>query len=157
MSDEIRINGNQFSWGSIILKIDGERFYGLTSLSYGDKRVRKKTYGMGKAQAPRGRTRGKYEPDPGKIGGAKSTVQALIDLLASKSSDGKSFGNVSFEALAQYIDEGENPITVRLEDCVVTGHASSESEGQDELNDELEIDYMRVYRNGKTLFDSTPG
>ena len=56
MSDVIRVNGNQVSWGSIVLKFNGQRFYGFTSISFSDKRERVHAYGMGRHHAPRGRS-----------------------------------------------------------------------------------------------------
>ena len=33
MADEIRVNGNVYSYASTILKIGGERYWGITSIS----------------------------------------------------------------------------------------------------------------------------
>ena len=52
MSDEIRINGIAHSWGSIKIKIAGERFSGISSVSYSDKLEVSKLWGMGKNQKP---------------------------------------------------------------------------------------------------------
>lgn len=157
MSDQIRINGNQLSWGSIKVKLDGQPYYGFTSLTYGDKRERVKAYGMGKHQAPRGRSRGKYSTDPVKLGGPKSSIQALREALAAKSEDGVSYGDVEFEVIAQYFESSELGITVQCERCVFVANSSSEEEGADPLKEEIELDTMKIYRNGLTLFDSSEG
>lgn len=157
MSDQIRVNGNMHSWGSIVVKIADERYYGFTSISYGDKRERVKAYGMGRHQAPRGRSRGKYSTDPVKLAGPKASCEALRVALASRSVDGKSYGDVEFEVVTQFIETGENPMTVQLKRCVVVEEASSHEEGADPLKDEMTLDTMQILRNGKTLFDSSQG
>jgi hypothetical protein len=157
MADEVRINGNLQSWGSISVKLDNERYHGFTKLSYGDSRERAKGYGMGRHHAPRGRTSGKYATEPVVLGGPKSTVQALRDALAAKSSSGTSYGDVEFEIVAQFIEPDDTPMTVELSRCVVTKDSSSHEEGPDPLVDELEIDTMLIRRNGKTLFDESEG
>ncbi len=157
MADDIRVNGNQHSWGSIIVKIDGDRYYGFTSIGYSDSRERVKAYGMGRHQAPRGRSRGKYSVDPVTLKGWKGSVQALRDALAARSSDGRSYGDVEFEIVVQYIEADDTPITVELERCVWTKNTTSEEEGPDPLSDEIEIDCMLIRRNGLVLFDESQG
>ncbi len=155
MADPVRVNGNLFSWGSIEVKAGGDVFTGFTKIAYADKRTRSKGYGMGRAQAPRGRTRGKYEVDPVTVTAHRDSVEALRTFLASKAADGKSYGNVVFQITVQYIDEGENPITDELVDCVWAGNSASNEEGADALTLDIEIDCMRIIWNGKTLFDQT--
>lgn len=161
MADQVRINGNAHSWGSIIAKVDGERFYGFTSVAYGDKRERVKGYGMGRHQAPRSRSRGKYSTDPVKLGGPKSTIHALREKLAALAADGTSYGDVEFLLVVQYVEAGvsggEVPMTVEIERCVITANSTSDEEGSDPLKDEVEIDCMLIRRNGLTLFDSSQG
>jgi hypothetical protein len=157
MSDQIRVNGNQYSWGSIVLRVDGEPFTGFTSISFGDKRERAYAYGMGRAQAPRGRTRGKYTPEPVKLTGFAGSVQILRQALAALSSTGRSYGNVESEITVQYVEnEGgsnEVPIIVQLHRCTVTSDLSSEEESPDPSKCELEMQAMYVERNGYTLYD----
>jgi hypothetical protein len=156
MADEIRVNGNAHSWGSIVAKIDGDRYHGFTAIKYGDKRERSKLYGMGKHHAPRGRSRGKYTVDVVGLTGPKATVQALRDALAAKSTSGTSYGDVEFDIVVQFV-EGQTPITVEIEGCVFVGDASNHEEGPDSLMDEIELDPMRIRRNGKVLFDESEG
>jgi hypothetical protein len=157
VADAIRVNGNGFSWGSIIVKVDGDRFYGFTSIGFGDKRERVKGYGMGRHQAPRSRSRGKYSTEPVKLGGPMASLQALRKALAARSSDGKSYGDVEFEVVVQYVDTGETPMTVQIERCVLTANTTANEEGPDLLEDEVEADCMLIRRNGLTLFDASQG
>jgi hypothetical protein len=157
MSDSIRVNGNVMSWGSIVLKIGGERFYGFNQITYGDSRERVKAYGMGRHHAPRARTRGKYQTDPVVLVGPKGTIQALRELLAQQSPNGASYGDAEVGITVQFIETGDKPQIVELERCVLTKDSSDASEGADPLNDSIEFDTMLIRRNGLTLFDSSQG
>lgn len=157
MADDIRVNGNQISWGSIILKLNSERFTGFTSISFADKRERVKAYGMTKHHAPRGRSRGKYTIEPVKLVGWKSSVQAFRQGLAALASDGISYGDVEFQIVVQYVESDELPLTVEIDRCVWGGNSSSDEESADPLKEEIEIDAMLIRRNGLVLFDASEG
>ncbi len=159
MADQIRVNGNIYSWGSIVVKVDGERFHGFTSISYADKRERAKVYGLGKHQAARGRTRGKYTTEAVKLKGPLETTSALRKALAKQSPDGKSYGDYEFEIVVQYVEDLSNqePHTDVLEECVYTGTNSAPEEGSDAVSEELECDTMKIKRNGMYLFDASEG
>lgn len=157
MSDQLRINGNAVSWGSIILKLDGQSYTGFTSISYADKRERSHVWGMGRHHAPRARTRGKYTPDPVKLAGPKGSAQAFRNMLALKAVDGRSIGDVVFQINVQFVEVGDVPMNVLIQDCVLIGDASSHDESPDYLKDELEIQPMRIFRNGQSLFDASQG
>lgn len=153
MADPIRINGNTFSWGSIAVKLGGQVFTGITKIGYGDKRTRSKSYGMGRSHAPRGRTRGKYEIDPVTFEMHLGSAKELRAALAQQSSDGKSYGDAVFQISVQYVDEGEQPHTVEIEDCVWVEDSVSHDEGPDALMATVTCDAMRIRRDGLTLFD----
>lgn len=155
--DPIRINGAQVSWGSIKIKIDGETFTGFTSLSYGDSLEVAVAHGMGKHQAPRGRSRGKYVVEPVKLGGPPSSMDALRAKLASKSPDGQTYGFYEFQIVAQYVEDGEPPMTTEIESCRYVKNVNSREEGSEVLKDEIEISAMMIRRNGRTLCDSSEG
>lgn len=157
MADQIRVNGNQLSWGHIIIKIGGDRFYGFTGIAYGDKRERVKAYGQGQHHAPRGRSAGKYTTDPVKITGWKGSIEALRDELAKRSANGLAYGNVEFDIIVQYVGSGEKAMNVEVERCVLVEDTSSHEESADPLKDEISADCMLIRRNGKTLFDSETG
>lgn len=157
MADQIRVNGNLYSWGSIKLKVAGELWHGFTSISYADKRERVKAYGMGRHHAPRGRSSGKYSTDPVKLAAPKSTMQALREFLATLAPDRTSYGNVEFQLVVQYVEPGEVPMNVEIDRCVITGNSTTDEENADPKSEEIEIDCMLIRRNGKTLFDSTQG
>lgn len=157
MSDSVRINGAMHSWSSTIFKIGLERYWGLTSISFGDKIERTKGYGMQRSHAPRGRSAGKYTVEPLKIKGPKSTIEAIRNQFALAAPDGKSVGLPSFDVNLQFVELGETPISVQITDCKIAEDMSSHEENPDPLQDEMTFDVMRVIRNGKTLYDSTQG
>lgn len=157
MADEIRVNGSQVSWGSIKCKIAGELFTGFNLIAYSDKLEVVHAYGMGKHQAPRGRSRGKYVVDPTKLGGPPASMEALRTKLASLASDGSSYGQVEFLVTVQYTESGEPPMTVELERNRYVATVESREEGSEVLKDEVELNTMKIRRNGRTLFDESEG
>lgn len=156
MADEIRVNGNQHSWGSITVKVNEERYFGFTGISFSDSRERVKAYGMGRHHAARGRSRGKYATEPVGITGWKGSIQTLRQALAD-AGDGESYGDTVFQVVVQYVEDDDTPITVELEDCVLTKNTTTDEEGPDPLKDEIEADCMRIRRNGLVLFDNSQG
>lgn len=156
MADEIRINGNVPSWASITVKLGERRYTGFTSISYGDSRERVKLYGMGRSQAPRGRSVGKYTTDVVSMTGAKDTVEALRTDLASDGPDGVSMGDTEFEIVVEYVEADFSIVDV-IEGCVLSKNAVSHEENADPLKEDIEIDCMRIRWNGRTLFDESDG
>ncbi len=154
MSDETRVNGNQLSWGSITIKIDEQKYFGFTAITFGDKRERVYAWGINRSQAPRGRSRGKYTPEPVQLTGWKGSTQQVLQALAD-AAGGESYGDFEFQIIVEYFEADDTPITVELEACVVVGVTASEEEGADPLKEELEINTMRVRRNGLVLFDNS--
>ena len=155
MSDAIYVNENQLSWGSIVCKVADEVIYGFKSISFSDKRTRVKAYGMGRHQAPRGRSRGKYEADPVKLGGYRAAVAELRERLAELSADGLSYGDVEFQIVATYTERDEMPLIVVAERCVWISNSASDEEGGENLMEEIEVDTMFIRRNGLVLFDNS--
>lgn len=160
MSDSIRINGNAFSWGSLIAKISstGDRFFGFTKISgMGQTRERQYVWGMSPAQGPRGRSRGKYTPKPVKIGGPVDSIESFIAALTALSIDGQSYGDVRFDFQIQAVEPGLPVVNITLEDCVVTDEDASFEEGPEALEEEITLMPMRYNRNGQVLFDASQG
>jgi len=151
MADEIRINGIAHSWGSTKLKIDGERYTGISSISYSDKLETAFGYGMGKSHKPRAQSRGKYSAEQVVMKCQTSTAQSIRDTLASKG-DGSSYGVVNVPIVLQYLEPDDTPITVEFEDCRLVEDGSSDEEGSDVLTVEIKWSTFGIRRNGKTLY-----
>jgi hypothetical protein len=151
--DRKRINGNVYSWGSIVVKCNGEEFNGIVGLKYSAKRTRVKQYGTGRHQKPRGRTRGKYEPNAS-MTLVRGTSADFVNFLRDQASDGQSYGDVVFHLTCQYVEDDETPMLVEIFDCVVAGEDSTDDEGNESLKDEVELDVMEIRKNGATLYDA---
>lgn len=145
------------SWGSLVLKVNGERFYGFTAVNDGQKRERVLAYGMGRHHAPTAKSAGKYTPDPVKITGWKSSIQAVRKALAALASDGVSYGNVTFQMVLQAVEPGEEPITKEYIDCTIQAESTGHEENPDPLKEDVEILCRYIRTNGLTLFDSSEG
>jgi hypothetical protein len=157
MADELRVRGRMASWGHLVFKLDGERYYGFTGLSFGDKRERVAGYGMGRHHAPRGVSEGKYTTEVLKVTGFVESVQALRKALAAKSEDGKSYGNVAFEGELQYAMPGKDPIQVEFLECYWQTSTTSNEENPDPLKEDFEVFVTYILRDGFSLFDQTEG
>jgi hypothetical protein len=160
MSDAFRVNNNQYSWGSIRLKIAGEDYFGFTAISFGDKRERVKAYGMGRHHAPRGRSRGKYTIEPVKLTGWKGSVEAARAALALRvqgGDAGTSYSDVEFQIVVLYSEIDETPLIVEIDGCVWVGSTTAHEEAPENLKEEIEIDAMVIRRNGLALFDESQG
>lgn len=152
MADLERVNGNLISWGSAVFKLNGERYTGVTKISYGDKRTRVKAYGMQRAQAPQGRSRGKYEVDPVSVTMFVNSAKALREALAAASPDGVSYGDVEFSGVLSYAEPNNDLIhQVEFERLVWTENKSDHSEGADSMTEDIVFDAMRIIRDGKVL------
>jgi hypothetical protein len=149
--DEIRINGIAHSWGSVKLKIAGERYSGISSISYSDKLETAFGYGMGKAHKPRAQSRGKYSAEQVVMKVQTSTAQSIRDMLAQRG-DGTSYGVVSVPIVLQYLEPDDTAITVEFEDCRLVEDGSSDEEGADVLSVELKWSTFGIKRNDKTLY-----
>jgi hypothetical protein len=153
--DAIRVNGNIFEWGSIRVKIRGAELIGFYEISYGHKRERQAVYGAGKHHAPIGVTRGKYSVENGKLGVWKHAARDLRKYLAQYAPDKKSYGDVEFNIIAEYIDYGQESITEELLRCYIVSENDSHSEGTDPLKEEIGIFITVAKKNGLTLFDNS--
>jgi hypothetical protein len=147
--DAPRVNGNQLSWGSIFIRVDGLDVYGSTEISYGIKRERTKGYGRG--PRPRGRTTGKVTYENPKIKMARQTWANLQAYLAAQSADGTSYGNTEFGVFVEGAEETE-VFYASLQRCVVVGVSSSDAEGADPSVTEIEVDTMQIKENGLVIY-----
>lgn len=151
--DRKRINGNVYSWGSLVAKAGGNEFNGIVGVKYSVKRTRVKQYGTGRHQKPRGRTRGKYEPNAS-MTLVRGTSADFINFLARAAEDRMSYGDTPFHLTIQYVEDDETPMLVEIFDCVIAGEDSTDDEGNESLKDEFELDVMEIRKNGATLYDA---
>lgn len=153
--DEVRINGFACSWGGTEFKFGGERFHKFTAVDYGDKRTRTLIYGADKAQAPIGKAKGKYEPQPLKVTGPKFAIQDLKAYFASQADDGKSYGNANIPLVTLQFIENEKVMTVEFINVTWDENANSHSESGDGLSADVTLQPEKLKENGLTLYDSS--
>lgn len=144
--DLVRINGNLYDQGSIELKVANVPIYGFTAISWSQKRERVKSVTAGKDRRPKGRTSGKITYESLKMTVRRDTASTLKLLLAERSNDGQSYGDVNDTPIVlQYIEDGSNqrPVTVEFGQCaLISDNGSSEEDGPDMV--EIEWDYMSL-------------
>lgn len=160
MADQVRVNGVQLSWSSSKLTIDNETFTGVTSISFGDALETAYAYGMGRSHGPRGRSAGKYTPEPLVLGMWKSSAQELRRMLSERAQQqgrGASYGKAVVPIVLQFIEADDTTVTVEFEECRYTKATESNEEGPDALKEDVEFSPMRIRRNGLVLFDESEG
>lgn len=151
----IGVNGNDYSWGHITFKVDGERFSGFFKISYSHKRTRTKGYADGKAHKPTHRSSGKYEVDAVKVSGYKDEIAQLREALANKAGSG-SYGDAEFEGVVEF----ESPTGFRydeLERLTWAEEGLDHGEETDLLTEEISFDCMGIKRDGLTLYADESG
>lgn len=156
--DKVNINGNLFDFGSQELTFDNDVIVGYTSVSYsGEKRTRTKGYGAGRSRKPRGRSGGKYEPPAVKIKFYLDSWAKVMAWAAARSPDGKSYGNVEFPAMLQFVEPGLDTHVVKFERMCIVEVGGEGEENPDPNMIEIGFDVMSVERDGLTLYDSSQG
>jgi hypothetical protein len=148
-----RINGNDLSWGSGIIKIAGARLHGIQEIDFGDKRVRELVWGMSKSGAPRARTTGEYQPDEGRLLVPESSAVRIRRGLANAIGS-TSYGDAEFLLDITWREAGSDAemSTVQLVSTVITGDKAAPKRGPGPVLAELAIQYKRIVRNGLTLY-----
>lgn len=160
MADGIRVNGYAYSWGSIYLAIGERPFFQFSEVSFSDKRERAKFTGMGKSQAPSARSRGKYTTENPKLKGLKETCDDLRAALAEVNPlGGTGYGDTPFNVYIEFSEQEPSGAykmtTVELIDCLYEGTTETHTEGPDVLVEEIEINCMRILRDGLPLYDDS--
>lgn len=155
MADATLINGLQHGFQSLELKVAGEKYTGITAVSFGDKLEGAMAYGMGPNQGPRGQSPGKYVAEPLKLTMAVSSAKALRDQLAARSRSGSSYGQPFVPIVLQYLEPDDTPMTVEFERCRYSGDTNNHTEGSDAAMVDVEFTVQLIRRNGKTLFDES--
>jgi hypothetical protein len=162
MSDLLRVNGNVVGWGSLKFKVNGLRYTGFTSIGYGEKLESQLVYGMGRHQAPRGGTAGKYTPDMVKAKGPIASVLALKQQVAALSPTGRSYGAARFSGVLFFYEPGGVGQAGESHLVEFAGLKWSEStmaneEGPDPSQQEFSLQCLAIREDGMMLFDDSEG
>jgi hypothetical protein len=152
MADRIRINGIAHSWGSVKLTIGGEKYSGVSSVTYSDKLEIAYGYGMGAGHRPRSISRGKYTPEQVVMKCEAATADQIRKQLA-RLGNGKSYGIAQVVIVLQYLEPSDLPITIKFDKCRLVEDNTSDEEGADVLTVELKFAPFGIERNGLTLYE----
>lgn len=156
MADFQVINGNTFGWSSIALRVQGVPYFGVTEITYSDKRERSMGYGLGRNYAPLSRTAGKYSADNAKVKMRRSSAQELLGQLTLLRPETLGYGAAEVQIAVNFGELDLPPAMHTLERCAVVSVNDANTEGTEELMTELEFNVFYIIRNGFTLFDGTP-
>jgi hypothetical protein len=154
MGDMNRVDINLVSWGSHVLKIDGDRWKGLTAINWDDKVDVAYGWGMTRSHAPIGRTAGKYTPPTVKLTMHRHMWSMLLVYLKSKAVDQKSYSQYKFHMMLQVI-EGTMFSDYEFQSCRVVSRNGKAEENPDPAMVDIEISVMRAVEDGATLWDSS--
>lgn len=139
----MNINGNEYSWSSMMLRIAGQKVTGFKSVKYSDE-IEGRDAVYGASVIPKGRTRGRY-----KVGDCSMTLylSSFKDLITRL---GNGYGLVEGEIVVQF-REGSDYHEHVLERVRIGGADHSGEEGTDASEVEVSLSVMRIRRDGKYL------
>lgn len=134
------INGTRHSFSSIELKLNGNIFIGFKSINYSRSRSRTAVYGN--SPDPIGKTRGTNE------------YTADVELYLAEwnqfmESIGEGYGDVFFQVLVTYSENGFDTIQDTINGCTIDGLEVSQSQGSDPLVRKFEMSPLKSLFNGK--------
>jgi len=150
--DTVRINGKVHSWNSTEFTVDGNRFYGFTSISYGDKKEGQLVYTCNTSYAPYGITSGKYEPGKLSLSGPIGPIEELREFVSTYSSNRNSYGDAVIPIAILKFIEDNRVIVKEFFDLQWCSESSSHSESADALSVDIEFAISRILHNGKSLY-----
>lgn len=144
----MNINGNEFSWSSVALRLLGQKTTGFKAIKYSDEiEGREPVY---KASVVSGaRTRGRY-----KVGDCSLTMH-LSDFKTLMERLGNGWGEVEGEIVVQF-REGSDYHEHVLERVRLGGADHSNEEGTDASEVEIPLSVMRIRRDGVYLMAGDP-
>lgn len=127
------VNGVEYSWGDIVLNIEGVSVTGVTGIEYDDSQEVVDNYGAGRYPVSRGKGR---ITCTGKLTLYASEVIAL----AKKSLNGRLQDLAPFDIMVSYIpDQGGVVVTDKLRNVQFKNNSRTWSEGDTSTTVELEL------------------
>jgi hypothetical protein len=150
--DQVRVQGRLVSWASNIFKLNGVRYFGVTSVSWDQSRERTLGYGQNRSGRPRGKTGGKYAPGVLKVKMHTDTAIQMRKDLAALAPDQKSYGEVEIPITNQTA-EGTINSTAEFIRCCVSKETPSVEESGEPTQEEWEFGNEGILTDGLSLFD----
>lgn len=137
------VNGFEWSFASIELKVNGTRYFGATGINYDDSLTPGRV--IGTSTVPLGSTAGTWDGS-GSLEMNRRDAQALIDEL------GDGYGRVIFSIVVQYAEEGMPVITDELPAVRIQKAGNSNSQGSDASKMSFDLFLlMPIKRNGSAI------
>lgn len=137
-----QVNGNRYDFSSVEFNLRGRTYVGIKEIQYSDELEPGDVRGTLPQRV--GRTRGEYKTE-----GSCTMYRQEFDELVADLGDG--FGEVPFDAVVTYANDGQPTITDKLVGCRIKKAENSHSQGTDPLEVKLDLDFMYLLRNGKAL------
>lgn len=146
MADKQYINGVTYSWSSITVSIDGSKYYGIKSVTFGDRLEMAYGYSTGKHFRPVSRTQGQYATEETKIVMRLDSWKEIADKL------GTNFGTKEFSVSCQWSEKDLSTFSVELEKCRISGTQLTQDQVSDESQIEISLNVMSIKWNDKKLY-----
>lgn len=142
------INGTAFEGASVKIRLLGEYYRGIQSITYADALEPNYVYELGSAE-PIAMTRGQYKPDDIAFEILRERADA-IRLAASQQN--KAWGLVPVQIHVHYDEPGNTPVTDKIFGARVTKVGNDAKAGADALVEKWTMKPMRLSRNGLYLY-----
>lgn len=144
-TDFPNINGREYSWASVEIRLGTRKYDKISSISYGDSL----DFGLVDVNStiPAGHTRGKWTADDVSVEMPKTEAQALIDDL------GDGFGQRVIQITVSYAEDGTGLIKDELPACRITKAADAPGAGGNEPSKMTFTikPILPIIRNGKRI------
>lgn len=141
----MNINGNEYSWSSVMLRLLGQKTTGFKAIKYSDEiEGREPVYKA--SPIATSRTRGRY-----KVGDCSLTMH-LSDFKALVARLGSGWGEIEGEIVVQF-REGSDYHEHVLERVRLGGADHSNEEGTDASEVEIPLSVIRIRRDGLYLMN----
>ncbi len=148
------VNGVRHEWSSIEIKLDGQVYVGVKSISYDDKL--EPTAVRGTHPKKIGRTRGVYDAN-GSIELYLAEATIFRRALAAKVG-GNGYKEVAFDIVVSYGENDFDTITDEIIGCRIKSDAGGGSQGPDALVTKWDLDVMDILWDGiSSLIQTNPG
>lgn len=144
MASKVTDNGVAYS-GTNIRTILGTTEIGIMKVGFGDKLKPEVGMRLGSQQVD-SRTDGSYEVDPGSITLETAELYRMLDLMPDNG-----FGNYTFPISGAYDHPTLGHRTFKLDGCRLIGLKEAIEAGGKASEITLDLSYMQVYRNSKTI------
>lgn len=142
------VNGVRHSWASVEVKVAGQVFY-VTSVNYSRKRNR--TIVRENHPDPVGKTKGsnEYSGDIEMLLAEFNALQAALIALANQAGLNGGYGDVFFQVIVQYSENGLDTVTDSILGCTMDSTDAGNTEGTDATKRKFDLAPLKVLFGGQ--------